>query len=105
MERLWNNILERFGQQVTLKDGHTEVVRAIVQPWLDRSGDQQIPSPLGLERQERFRYLGPADRPLGPDTRVEWGGRPFTVRAAHLAGAPVCPHWWAVLEPGEEAEA
>ena len=104
MERLWNGILDRFGEDVVLRrDGTDTPVRALVQPCLERSGAQELPGPLGLERQERFRYLGPVRHPLDLDTAVEWRGREYRVQWAQLAGEGVCPHWWAVLRPREAA--
>lgn len=103
MERLWNDILSRFGQDVVLCGKEGEVpLQAILQPVLDQRREQELPSPLGLERQDRFRYMGPAEHPLDPDTLVKWNGRNYRVQSAHLAGEGVCPHWWAVLCPGEE---
>lgn len=103
MERLWDDILDRFGQEVVLRrDGAASPVRALVQPWLDSGKEQEVHGLLGLGRQDRFRYLGPADRPLDPDTVVVWNGTEYRVRSAHRVGEGVCPHWWAVLCPGEE---
>lgn len=104
MERMWSNILNRFGQEVSLRRGEDTVfLRALVQPILDRGEEQEVPSPLGLERQDRFRYIGPAEHALDLDTLVEWKGQDYRVRSAHLVGEGVCPHWWAVLYPREEA--
>ena len=104
MEQLWNGILERFGTDVILRKDEGDVqIRALVQPRLERGKEQELPGPLGLERKECFRYLGPARYPLDLDTTVEWKGREYRVRWAQLAGEGVCPHWWAVLCPGEEA--
>ena len=105
MDRIWSDILERFGQEVVLRGRETVFCRAIVQPCLDRSGEQEEAGPLGLERRERFRYMGPAGLPLDLDTVVEWRGRPWRVRSAHLVGEGVCPHWWAMLVPREEGPA
>lgn len=103
MERMWSEILERFGQDVVLHGEEGDVaLRALIQPVLDRSRDQEIPGPLGLERQERSRYMGPAAHPVGLDTVVEQGGRAYRVLSAHLVGDRVCPHWWAMLCPREE---
>lgn len=103
MKRIWDNILERFGQDVVLcgKEGNIPL-RAILQPILEQKQVQELPSPLGLERQERFRYMGPAEHPLDLDTLVKWNGRSCRVQSAHLVGEGVCPHWWAMLRPGEE---
>lgn len=104
MERLWSDILERFGEDVTLRKGEVDTPgRALVQPLLERGKEQELPGPLGLERQERFRYLGPAGLPLDLDTVVAWKGKEYRVQRAHLMGEGVCPHWWAVLRPREEA--
>lgn len=104
MDRIWRGLLNRYGQEVTLRNGGKAVtVRAFVQPILEQSKSQQTPSLLGLERQDRLRYLGPADCPLDLDTLVERQGTQYRVLAAHLAGEGICPHWWAVLIPGEEA--
>ena len=106
MEQMWNDILERFGQDVTLRGAEGDVsVKALVQPCLERSREQEIPGPLGLERRERFRYMGPAGHPLDADTVVEWKGRNYWVQSAHLVGEGVCAHWWAILCPREEEAA
>ena len=103
MERMWNDILERFGQDVTLRSAEGDVsVKALVQPCLERNREQEIPGPLGLERRERFRYMGPAEHPLSMDTVVEWKDRTYRVQSTHLVGEGVCAHWWAILCPGDE---
>ncbi|NBI10595.1 hypothetical protein D1641_11315 [Colidextribacter sp. OB.20] len=103
MEGLWSDILERFGEDVILRKNEVDIpARALVQPCLELRKGQELPGPLGLERQERFRYLGPAGRPLDLDTVVVWRDRDYRVRWAQLTGEGVCPHWWAVLCPREE---
>lgn len=104
MERLWSSILECFGEDVILRKDTVDISgRALIQPLPERGKEQEMPGPLGLERQERFRYLGPAGHPLDADTVVEWKGKEYRVQRANLMGEGVCPHWWAVLCPGEEA--
>lgn len=105
MERLWADILARFGQDVVLRGAETAVCKAMVQPLPERGTEQETASPLGLGRQDRFRYLGPAGCPLDPDTVVEWKGRQYRVESAHLMGEDICPHWRAVLYPREEVPA
>lgn len=105
MEQEWEELLRRFGQDVTLCKGEERTCfRALVQPVLDRGKDQEIPTPLGLGRQDRFRYMGPARYPLDPDTLVECEGKYYRVQSAHLAGEGICPHWWAMLYPRDEVE-
>lgn len=102
MERMWADILARFGQNVVLRGTETVACKAMVQPLPDRGAEQETPSPLGLGRQDRFRYLGPARHPLDLDTVVEWKEKEYRVGAAQLVGEGVCPHWRAVLYPREE---
>ena len=102
MRQLWDDILTRFGQEVTLRGEEAVTCRAIIQPCPHRSGGQEVPGPLGLERQERFRYMGPAEHPLHPDMVVEWKGLAYRVQSAHLMGEDICPHWWAMLSPRDE---
>ena len=104
MARFWDGILNQYGQDVVLRKGEEEIsLRAIVQPYPDRRNDQEVHSPLGLGRQDRFRYLGPARCPVDLDTVVECKTGQFRVQSAHLVGEGVCPYWWAVLYPREEA--
>ncbi len=104
MQRLWEDILKRFGQRVTLCAGEREApVQALIQPCLEEQREQETAGPLGLERQERLRYMGPADCPLDPDTLVVWKGREYRVQSAHLVGERICSHWWAILRPRDEA--
>lgn len=106
MEQEWKGILNRFGQEVTLrKEGEDCSLRAFVQPAMERSKEQEIPGPMGLGRQDRFLYLGPAEHPLDLDTLVEWKGWEYRVQSAHLMGEGVCPHWWAILYPRDEVAA
>lgn len=102
MERMWADILERYGQDVILRGAETAVCKAMVQPLPDREGEQETASPLGLGRQDRFRYLGPAQYPLDLDTVVEWKEVEYRVGSAHLMGEDICPHWRAILYPREE---
>ncbi len=103
MERLWSEIVDRFGNDVTLyKDGVGVSLRALIQPVLTQGKEQEVHSVLGLGRQERFRYMGPPEHPLDLDTVVAWKGREYRVQSAHLVGEGVCPHWRAMLCPGEE---
>ena len=102
MERMWADILERYGQDVILRGAETAACKAMLQPLTDREGEQETASPLGLGRRDRFRYLGPAQYPLDLDTVVEWKGAEYRVGSAHLMGEDICPHWRAILYPREE---
>jgi hypothetical protein len=104
MDREWKAILSRHGQTVTLINGaEKRSLRAFLQPVLDK-GEGERPSPLGLRREDRYLYLGPAEEPLTVgETLVEWQGRQYEVSSAHPVGASSTHHWWAVLLPREEA--
>ena len=103
MARVWSRILSYYGQKVTLRrDGQEETVRAILQPILGAGEEQEVPTPLGRARRDRFLYLGPAGHLLDEETVVEWNGGEYRVRSAQLAGWEICPHWWAMLYPRDE---
>lgn len=100
MDREWSAILNRFGQTVGV-DGRE--VKAFLQPVLEKGEGQVRPSPLGLRREDRLLYLGPADVPLQAGvSRVEANGRDYVVQSAHPVGTAVPHHWWAVLRPRDE---
>lgn len=86
MGREWAGILRRYGQEVTVRRGDTSVqVRAFLQEV--EEDEQLVPSPLGMRREERAVYFGPADVPLIPrESAVEWKGRAYEVRAAREVG-------------------
>ena len=104
-DQAWKRVLNRYGQTVTLRPargGQETAVRAFLQPVLQRSEDQQVPSPLGLRREDRFLYLGPMDAPLEDGDQVEWRGRRYAVQSAHPVGPETGGHFWALLRPGDE---
>ena len=103
MERIWDDILRRFGQPVVLKqNGRTTALQALIQPLSAQSQEQERPGPLGLGRRDLFRYMGPAGCPLELDALVEWQGRDYRVQSAHLVGGGVCPSWRATLTRRDE---
>jgi hypothetical protein len=103
MDRAWRAILARYGQEVTVRGEKGEMgqtVRAFLQPVLEKDEVQTVPSPLGLRREDRFLYLGPADVPLtARESLVEWQGQTLEVQSAHPVGTDRAGHWWAVLRP------
>ena len=103
MGREWSAILARYGQSVTVypsSDADPVGLKAFLQPVLEKGEGQECPSPLGLRREDRFLYLGPADTALNAGvSRVEWDGQSYDVQSAHPVGAGVTHHWWAVLRP------
>lgn len=106
-DRAWNTILSRYGQAVTLLPaggGEERVLRAFLQPVRSKSEDQQVPSPLGLRREDRFLYLGPADVPLKDGDEVDWQGGRYAVQSAHPVGPGPGGHFWALLRPVDEEE-
>lgn len=104
MEQVWVDILERFGEDVTLHKKEVDIpLKALIQPCLKREREQERPGPLGIGRRDYFLYMGPAQVDIPLDTVVEWRGKEYRVEHAHLVGERVCPHWWAALYPREEA--
>ena len=96
----WIAILNRYGQSVTVtRGGVRAAVKAFVQPVLDK--EQQLgPSPLGLRREERCLYLGPAHFPLFPqESVVSWEGVDYEVRSTRMVGDG--HHVWAILQRRE----
>jgi len=55
MDREWSAILRRYGQPVTVYEGEQAGVslRAFLQPVLERGKEQEVPTPLGLRREDR----------------------------------------------------
>lgn len=102
MDREWAAILARYGQDVTLHSGEETqgvALRAFLQPVLDKSGEQSLPTPLGRRREDRFLYLGPREVPVTDAMWLEWQGQGYDVQSAHLVGES---HWWALLRPRDE---
>ena len=101
MKREWKALLNRRGRRVTIHmDGQSWQVRAFLQPFLDKNV-QYVPTPLGLRREERLLYLGPADVALLPGgVIVEWDGTCYEVRSAREVGDG--HHCWAVLQRVED---
>ena len=106
MEREWAALLARYGQSVALHRGEETVrTQAFLQAVTERDRAQEAPSPLGLRREDRLLYLGPAGQPLAPrSTRVVWQERAYEVQSAHPVGAGEVCHWWAVLRPLDKEE-
>ena len=104
MTRWVEEILERFGQQVTVEhDGTAETVRAFLQPIRER--DESVPetAAIGWLDGRLWRYLGQTAVEAGD--LVCWNGQRFRVRSErpHYIGDTLC-HWRAVLERAREAE-
>ena len=101
LEREFARVLARYGQRVrvyTNDDPEGVDLRAFVQPMREKGTEQSVPSPLGRVWQDRLVYLGPGDRALDEDSRVELDGRRFAVQAAHpIREGERISHWWAVL--------
>ena len=99
MDRQWDQILRRYGVSVEVcDDGVCRQVKAFMQHVLDKD-EQLVPSPLGLRREERVLYLGPADVELLPrESVVRWDGADYEVCSTRDVGGH---HVWAVLQRKE----
>ena len=104
MTRWVEEILARYGQEVTVEHGGTaETVRAFLQPVTER--DEAVPemTAVGWLDGRLWLYLGRAAVEAGDV--VCWDGRRFRARSGrpHHIGGTLC-HWRAVLERAREAE-
>ena len=102
----FEKILQRYGTMATIfpeggEDGVTAM--ALIQPIRDKQR-QEVASPLGWRKQERWLYLGEPDVPLevGEDGFVRAEGMEFEVFSARRVdlGRRSC-HWWGILIPRE----
>ena len=106
----WQQILSKYGQNITLyrQDGEGTACRAFLQPVMEQSADffQQLPTPLGLVRRDRWICLGGPDMALDQlgDGYIAWGGETFTVRSAQpvYLGEELV-YWWGLLAVREQA--
>lgn len=101
LEGTFLRLLDRYGQAVRVeRKGETADGRAFLQPVLERREDwvQVLPTPLGLERKDRFLYLGEPGLGLEAGDRVVCRGERYRVQAAQPVriGERVS-HWWGVL--------
>ena len=99
-------ILRRFGQQVTLRPQRDGVkTRAFLQPVTERN--EQLPelmTELGCVDGRLWLYLGAAE--VAADDGIRWNGTEFRVRSSrpwHVGDELL--YWWAALERAKEAEA
>lgn len=101
----FGQILARYGQDVTVRygDGRPErAARAFLQAIVERREDwrQEMPTPLGIVRRDRFLYLGEPGVELTGCEELEWNGKRFRVQAAEaIYVGEKLSHWWAVAVP------
>ena len=107
MKTEFAGLLARYGQAVTLWPegvGQGIETRAFFQPILERGGrgTQQMPTPLGETRKDRFLYLGdPAGslRDMGDGFVLCHGARYDVQMAQPVYVGEALSHWWAILTP------
>ncbi len=100
MNGVLSGILRRYGQSVALEDGGQAL--AFVQPILERS-EQELPTPLGRRRTDRFLYLGAPELELRCGMGLTCGGKGYRVCCAQpIRVGTQISHWWAVLRPEDE---
>ena len=97
-------VLERYGQEVTVRTGgEAETTRAFVQPAAEQGEEAPAdPTPLGWTDGRLWLYLGQAAVEEG-DT-ISWNGLNFRVRSCrpYYIGEALS-HYWAALEKEREA--
>lgn len=97
-------LMERYGQGVTLcyESGEQLSLRAFLQPILKKADNrwQVEASPLGMDNQDTYLYLGPADTSLEElgEGYLLWRDLPFEVTQVQpiYVGEQIS-HWWATL--------
>lgn len=105
----FGQILARYGQDVTVRyeDGRPETAaRAFLQAVVERREDwrQELPTPLGTIRRDRFLYLGEPGVTLTGCESLLWNGQRFRLRSAQpIYVGKKLSHWWAVAEAEDEA--
>lgn len=104
MRELWEQVLERYGQEVLLtrEDGE-RAVRALFQP-VEEKREGEAPSPLGVAPVGKYLYLGPAEESLEDVKEMGWNGRAFRLlrRREYWVGREKV-YWWGLLEEMDEA--
>ena len=97
-------ILERYGQKVTVQTGETTVdVRAFLQPVPERNERaREEATPIGWVDVRLWLYLG--RRELAAGDLLRWRGMTLRVRSCrpYYIGEALS-HFWAALEPEREA--
>ena len=80
MREVWAAVLAAYGQQVTSPETG-ESWRAFVQPVLSRGiREERQSTALGDVDQRRWLYIGPGERALSREERLDCGGRVYRVR-------------------------
>ena len=104
MRELWEQVLEGYGQWVSLsREGGETRVKALFQPGEEKR-EGETPSPLGMAPVGRYLYLGPAGESLEDVREVGWNGRAFRLvrRREYWVGREKV-YWWGLLEERDEA--
>lgn len=104
--RTTGSIIARWGEAVGIisaVDGAEKTVRGMVQPIVQKGTGQNRPTPLGIQDEGRYLYLGMPEHSLAAVEYVTWQGRAYDIETAHsiYVGATLS-HWWAVLVPRYE---
>lgn len=107
MRHGFDRVLRRYGRPAVLwRNGGQTVGTALVQPLYEKA-HREIPTPLGLQRTDRFLYLGEAalavDQ-LGQEDWIVWENQSYrVVNAQPVALGRTVLYRWAILEPREDA--
>jgi len=98
-ERVWKDLLERYGQRVTLvRAGERTPVRAFFQQVREKE-EGWVPTPLGGRPLGRYLYLGPPEEALEEVDALEWNGGSY--RLIRVRETPVgerTAYRWALAE-------
>ena len=102
--RTVSSIIARWGEDVVITNhlDHTEkTARGMVQPVTQQGIEQKVPSPLGIQEEGRYLYLGLPQYPLEARVHdVTWQGHRYDVEVTYpIYVGKVLSHWWAVIVP------
>ena len=103
--RLWQAMLEGYGQRVTLGGEEDREVRAFFQAIREQKPGES-PSPLGVGPEGLYLYLGPAGESLEGVEEVHWDDRAFEVlrhRAVRIGDEVM--YQWALCRELDEVRA
>jgi hypothetical protein len=98
-ERVWKDILERYGQRVSLwRESGEREIKAFFQPVRERAAGEE-PTPLGVAPRGKYLYLGPAEESLENVERLGWNGRSFHIlRWREVPAGEGIAYLWGLLE-------
>ena len=97
MLRAVETVLQRHGRDLThIRSGQTAQLRAFLQPVTARTATVRA-TPAGMDRGEKYLFIGPLQPKLLPGDELQSGERSYTVERAEVIFGADGPLWqWAM---------